>query len=141
MEDKYGYKDVKKIFDERKSVKNIKNDKRIINEEKQHRFQYEKKNYSDSINDDVYVFATKGDFEVKEKEVLKEKTKLSKEKALKIAAVTLGIASVVATGAVLVVNAVNHPEWFLTTHPDFVGPPSFSELIREFINIVGKGGR
>ena len=87
-----------------------------------------------------YKLATfnEGDsFEVGTKEV-------SKEKFSRIKNIVFAIVGAVAVGSALLIAAdlVMHPEYYLTTHPEYIGPPggfieSFSRMYEELSNLIG----
>ena len=64
-----------------------------------------------------------------------------KAKALKrfiaASAIVLGLAA----GSIGVVDMANHPEDYITTHPDFDGTPTFSQVIDRTPENFGMGGR
>ncbi|MGN0992338.1 MAG: hypothetical protein ACI4PE_00125 [Bacilli bacterium] len=85
----------------------------------------------------VNVVAYDGDVNVNKKSISKE----SKNKKLKI------VLTAIATGAILsffVIGAadfLNHPESYFTTHPNFEGTPTISELLQRTPENFGIGGR
>lgn len=74
---------------------------------------------------------------VKTKVVSKEKKSHALRNFLVASAVTLGLAA----GSIGVVDMANHPEDYLTTHPDFDGTPTFSQIIDRTPENFGMGGR
>ena len=76
-------------------------------------------------------------FEVKTKEVPKEKKSRAGAKFLAAAAITLGLAG----GSITMVDLAQHPEDYLTTHPEFEGTPTISEILDRTPDNFGIGGR
>lgn len=75
--------------------------------------------------------------EVKTKEISKEKKSKALVSVLAAAAITMGLAA----GTVGFVDLANHPEDYFTTHPDFDGAPTISEVLERTPENFNIGGR
>ena len=91
----------------------------------------------DFNNGNFNVITVDGKMEVKNKQVADSKFKELCKKTALIVAVALGISA----GAIMFADVLNHPEGYSTTHPDFEGAPSISEIIDRTPENFGIGGR
>lgn len=72
---------------------------------------------------------------VKEKQISKEK----KSSAAKKTIIAILVAAGVLAGSVQFMDFANHPESYMTTHPDFEGAPSISEVLERTPDNFGIG--
>lgn len=82
------------------------------------------------------VLAT-GDCEVKHKQISSEKKKNMKKKVA--AFVVAGVIAIL--GVVQAGDFINHPENYLTTHPEYKGKVTFSQMIERTPSNFGIGGK
>lgn len=78
-----------------------------------------------------------GDVEVKEKSISKE----DKYKKLKIVLSAIAAGAIIAFFVIEGADFLNHPESYLTTHPNFEGAPTISEFLQRTPGNFGIGGR
>lgn len=141
MDDKYGYESTKDIFKQNDTDFKARLNKNF-NEEYIETGKYHGYNVDEAARGDYEEIAKKycvsfpGETEVKQKEVSSEhKSKLFKRAMIILAtAATLG-------SSVLFVDFANHPEDYLTTHPDFDGRATISEILDRTPENFGIGGR
>jgi len=83
------------------------------------------------------VITVDGKMEVKNKQVSDSKLKELWKKTAVVVAVALGLSA----GTIMFADVVNHPEGYMTTHPEFEGAPSISEILDRTPENFGLGGR
>ena len=91
----------------------------------------------DMNNSKFNVITVDGKMEVKNKQVSDSKLKELWKKTAVVVAVALGLSA----GTIMFADVVNHPEGYMTTHPEFEGAPSISEILDRTPENFGLGGR
>lgn len=76
-------------------------------------------------------------YRIKKKAISTQSKNSKKKNALIATLVALGLAA----GTISFVDLAKHPEDYLTTHPDFDGAPTISEIIDRTPENFGIGGR
>lgn len=148
MNDKYGYDEMKNVFDEKMDDETTFKAKlnMALNDEYRETGVYNGYNAREAALNDYEEIARKhnfrvvnfdGDLEVKSKSI-ERKDKIDKIKKTVIAVL---VATGVAFGSISFVDFANHPEDYFTTHPEFDGPATFSEIIDRTPENFGIGGR
>ena len=126
---------MEKYYDEDLKLFDDRNKANALNEsyEQMQKFAAERDMNESKFN----VITVDGKMEVKSKQVSEKKMKELIKKTVLIVAVALGISA----GAIEFADIVNHPEGYMTTHPEFEGAPSISEVIDRTPENFGLGGR
>lgn len=89
------------------------------------------------IKEKYRVCTFEGAAEVHEKNISKESKNSKTKQAIIATLVALGLAA----STISFVDIAKHPEDYLTTHPDFDGTPTISEIIDRTPENFGIGGR
>ena len=126
---------MEKYYDENLKLFEDRNKANALNEsyEQMQKFAAERDMNESKFN----VITVDGKMEVKSKQVAEGKVKELIKKTALIVAVALGISA----GSIMFADVVNHPEGYMTTHPDFEGAPSISEILDRTPENFGLGGR
>ncbi|MGM9879234.1 MAG: hypothetical protein ACI31R_04345 [Bacilli bacterium] len=145
---KYDYDEMKKMFDEKKDKDTSFEAKmnEVFNEEYKKTGVYNGYNVRKAASNTFDELAEKNDFkainfegdvEVKKKTISKES---KNNKAIKSVVAVL-VAAGIGFGTITFVDTIQHPESYFTTHPNFEGTPTFSELIDRTPANFGIGGK